>query len=183
MERTVLTFGVISGAILATMTAVMMPLCMNGTISMRNSELLGYTTMALAYIAVFFGIRSYRERNNGGTITFGKAFQVGILITLVTCAVYVIGWEIVYWGFMPDFGDKYAAFTLENMKTGGATPAALAKAQAEMARFKELYRNPLFNIGMTFLEVFPVGLIVTLVSAAILRKKTPTATRTVAVAS
>jgi hypothetical protein len=182
MKRTVLTYGLLSGAILATMTAVMMPLCMNGTISMSNSEILGYTAMALAFIAVFFGIRSYRERNNRGTITFGKAFQVGILITLVTCAVYVIGWEIVYWGFMPDFGDKYAAVALERMQNDGATPAALAKAQTEMARFKVLYRNPFFNIGMTFLEVFPVGLIVTLVSAAILRKKTPTATRTVVVA-
>ena len=177
MKKTVLTYGLISGAVLATMTAILTPLlCMNRTINLRHSEIFGYTAMVLAYIAVFFGIRSYRDRNNGGTITFGRAFQVGILITLVTCAVYVIGWEIVFWGFIPDFGDKYAALALERMQNDGATPAALATAQAEMARFKELYRNPLFNVGMTFLEVFPVGLIVTLVSAAILRKKTPTAT-------
>ena len=88
-------------------------------------------------------------------------------------AVYVIAWEIVYWGFIPDFGDKFAAITLEKMKANGATPEAMVKAEAEMARFKELYKNPLFNVGITFLEIFPVGLIVTLVSAAILRKKAP----------
>lgn len=173
MKKTVITHGLISGGILATLTAIMMPLFMNGTIDMRNSQVLGYTAMILSFVAVFFGIRSYRERNNGGAITFGRAFKVGILITLITCAVYVIGWEIVYWTFLPDFGDKYAAFALEQMRADGATPAAMAKAQTDMARFKELYKNPFFNVGITFLEVFPVGLIVTLVSAAILRKKTP----------
>jgi hypothetical protein len=119
MKKLVLTYGLISGGILAILTAIMFPLCLNGTIDMRHSQLLGYTMMALAFIAVFFGIRTYREHHNGGTITFGKAFKVGILITLVTCAMYVIGWEIVYWGFLPDFGDKYAAYTLEKMKTDG----------------------------------------------------------------
>jgi hypothetical protein len=173
MKKTVLTYGLISGGILAALTAIMVPACINGGIHPTNSQLLGYTMMVLAFIAVFLGIRSYRERNNGGVITFGKAFKVGILITLVTCAMYVIGWEIVYWGFLPDFGDKYAAYTLEAMRADGATPAAIAEARANMEKFKELYKNPFFNVGITFLEVFPVGLIVTLVSAAILRKKAP----------
>ncbi len=175
MKKTVLIFGLISGGILATMTAIMMPLCMNGTIDFSYGEIIGYTSMALAFIAVFLGIRSYREHQGGGAITFGKAFKVGILITLVTCAVYVIGWQIVYWNFIPDFGDKFAAYTLEKMRADGATADALTKAQSDMARFQELYKNPFFNVGITFLEVFPVGLIVTLVSAAILRKKTPVA--------
>jgi len=173
MKKLVLIHGLISGVILATLTAILIPLCMSGTIEMRHSQTLGYTLMMLAFIAVFFGIRSYREHHNGGVITFGKAFKVGILITLVTCAMYVIGWEIVYWGFLPDFGDKYAAYTLEKMKADGATPAAIAEARANMEKFKDLYRNPFFNVGITFLEIFPVGLIVTLVSAAILRKKAP----------
>lgn len=173
MKKTVLTFGLLSGGILSAISSIMMPLCLNGMIPSENMELIGYATMVLAFVAVFFGIRSYRERHGGGTITFGKAFKVGLLITLITCAVYVIAWEIVYWGFIPDFGDKFAAITLEKMKAGGATPEAMVKAQAEMARFKELYKNPLFNVGITFMEIFPVGLVVTLVSAAILRRKTP----------
>jgi len=79
----------------------------------------------------------------------------------------------VFWNFIPDFGDKFAAYSLEKMREDGASAVALAKAQQDMVRFKELYKNPLINIGMTFIEVFPVGLIVTLVSAAILRKKNP----------
>jgi hypothetical protein len=151
------------------MTAIMVPLCMNGTMDFSNSELIGYTSMVLAFISVFLGIRSYREKA-GGSITVGRAFKVGILITLVTCAVYVIGWEIVYWGFIPDFGDKYAALTLDNLRKEGATPQKIAAAEKQMASFKEWYRNPILNVGVTFLEIFPGGLIVTLVSAAILRR-------------
>src|SRR5687768_11179568 len=118
LKKTVLVWGLISGGIVAAMTAIMIPLVLNGRIDMSKGQLLGFTTMFLAFLAVFFGIRSYREKT-GGAITFGKAFKVGILISLVTCAVYVIGWEIVYWGFLPDFGDRYAALTLENLRKEG----------------------------------------------------------------
>jgi hypothetical protein len=175
MKRQVLTFGLICGAILGGMTAVMVPLCMNGTATFDHAEIFGYTIQVFAFLLVFFGIRSYRE-SAGGTITFGKAFQVGILVTLIACAVYVISWEIVYYNFVPDFADKYAAHVLEKLRTKGATQAAIAAATREMTRFKELYRNPFINAGMTFMEVFPVGLIVTAISAAILRRKTPRAT-------
>ena len=173
MKKIVWTFGLIAGAILGGMTAVMVPLGMNGTVSFDHSEIVGYTVMVLAFLLVFFGIRSYRENVAGGTITFGKAFQVGILVTLVASAVYVASWEIMYYNFVPDFGDKYAAHQLEKMKAKGETAQKIEAAKAEMAKFKELYRNPAFNAGITFLEVLPVGLVVTLVSAAILRRRAP----------
>ena len=172
MKKIVLTFGLISGGILLTMGAVILPLCMSGVIDFDNSEIVGYSAMVLAFLLVFFGIRTYRENVGGGAITFGKAFKVGILITLISCAVYVIAWEIVYFNFVPDFADKYQTFTIEKMRGRGASAASLEAEQKKMARFKELYANPFINAGITFMEVFPVGLIVTLVSAAILRKKT-----------
>jgi hypothetical protein len=177
MKRIVLKFGVISGGILAALTAMTLPLseCFNGPLSSASSELVGYTIMVLSFVCVFFGVKSYRETVGSGAITFGRAFGVGILITLMTCAVYVVGWEIIYWGFIPDFGDKYAAIVLEKLRASGASPGKLAAETAKMARFKELYRNPFFNVGMTFVEVFPVGLIVTLVSAGILRRSAPPA--------
>jgi Protein of unknown function (DUF4199) len=174
MKKTVLKYGAISGAVVGVLAGILTPLCLNGNVDPSNMQVFGYTMMVLAFIAVFLGIRSYREQQ-GGTITFGRAFKVGILITLMACAVYVIGWEIVYWGFMPDFGDKYAAYTLQKMEAEGATPAAIAEARIKMAEFVKLYRNPFFNVGMTFMEIFPVGLIMTLISAAILRKKAPAA--------
>lgn len=171
MLRTVLTFGLISGGVLAALTATIVPMCLNGTMDFENSEILGYTTMALSFLAVFFGIRSYRQNVMGGTITFGKAFKVGILITLVTCSVYVAGWEIVYWNFVPDFGDKYAAKMMEKMEKSGASAEKVAAEKAKMASFQKLYKNPLFNVGITFLEVFPMGLVMTLIASGALRKK------------
>ncbi|HWW63005.1 MAG TPA: DUF4199 domain-containing protein, partial [Thermoanaerobaculia bacterium] len=171
MKKIVLTFGLISGAIVASLGAILMPLCMNGTIDYEKSEIIGYTTMFFAFLLVFFGIRSYRDNVRGGAITFGKAFQVGILMTLITCTVYVVSWEIVYFNFMPDFVEKYSAYMIARKQAGGASDVEIAKTVQEMADFKRLYANPLFNVGMTFMEIFPVGLLMTLLSAAILRRK------------
>jgi len=176
MKKTVLTFGLISGGILMAMMAITVPLCINGDHTELLGYFLGYTSMILAFLLVFFGIRSYRENAAGGSITFGRAFKVGILITLITCAMYVVTWEIVYYGFIPDFADKYAAHQIAAMQKSGATAAAIAETKQKMAEFAVAYRNPLYNIGMTFLEVFPVGLIMTLISAAILRRKPAMAT-------
>jgi hypothetical protein len=172
MKKTILTFGLISGAILGGVTAIMVPLCMDGTMSFDHAEIFGYTVQVLSFLLVFFGIRSYREEA-GGAISFGKAFQVGILVTLVACAMYVVSWEIVYYRFVPDFGDRYAARVLEKMKEKGESAEKIAKTTKDMAAFKEMYKNPAINAGITFMEVFPVGLAVTLLSAAILRRKTP----------
>lgn len=171
MKRFALTYGLIAGGILATLMAVTLPLVINRQIDLHASQAFGYTSMVLAFLMVFLGIRSYRERVAGGFITFGKAFTVGILITLVASAVYVGVWQIIYWGFIPDFGEIYAACVIDDMKGDGASAAEIAKTEREMADFQRLYRNPLFNVAITFLEVFPVGLVVTLVSAAILRRK------------
>ena len=171
MKKIVLRFGLASGAILLVLSSIMMPLCMNGTLDMDISQVLGYSAMVLAFLMVFFGVRSYRDNVAGGSIGFGKAFQVGILITLITCAIYVIAWEITYFNFMPDFLDKYSAHVLEKMRASGESVAAIQEQAAQLATMAKYYDNVLFNIAITFMEIFPVGLIVTLVSAAILRRK------------
>lgn len=171
MKKIVLRFGLASGAILVALSSIMLPLCISGRIDFDNMELVGYSTMVLAFLMVFAGIKSYRDNAGGGAISFGKAFKVGILITLITCAIYVLAWEITYYGFWPDFTDQYSAHMLERMRADGASEAAIQAEAAKMAGMAKLYKNPLFNIGITFIEIFPVGLIVTLVSAAILRRK------------
>jgi len=171
MKKIVLRFGLASGFLLMALTAVTLPLCMNGTLDFDNSQLVGYSAMVLAFLFVFFGIRSYRDNVVGGAIGFGKAFQVGLLISLVTCAMYVIAWEIAYYNFFPDFFDQYSAHVLERMRTAGESEAAIRETTAQMAKMGKLYKNLFFNVGITFLEVFPVGLVVTLVSAGILRRK------------
>lgn len=171
MKRTVLKFGLISGLVLSAVSAVLTPLCTRGVIDFGAAQVIGYSAMVLSFLLVFFGIRSYRDEVAGGTITFGKAFGVGLLIAVVACAVYVVAWEIFYFNFFPDFLDTYGEYVIDRLRAGGATAAEIAAKEAEMARFAELYANPLINVLITFMEPFPVGLVVTLVSAAILRRK------------
>jgi hypothetical protein len=173
MKQIVWKYGLGSSAVLVVLMTVMMWLCFGGTVDFGLSEVLGYTSMVLSFVLVFFGIRAYRDEVMGGGITFGKAFKVGLLMTLITCGVYVLVWEIVYWGFYPTFLDDYGALHLERLRDAGETEAAIAEARAQMAKFAELYKNPAINAAITFLEVFPVGLVATLVSAGILRRRTP----------
>jgi hypothetical protein len=170
MKKTVLTFGLISGAICALMIQGTMPF--EAKIGFEKAEIIGYTTLVLAALLVFFGVRSYRQNVSGGRLSFGRGFAVGILISLVASLCYVTTWEITYFGFMPDFGDKYAAHMIERAKASGASQQVIDKKVTEAQQFSKNYRNPVINIGYTFMEIFPVGLAATLLSAAILRRKT-----------
>lgn len=169
MKKTVLTFGLISGGISAAMMLVTLPFV--DKIGFEKGEILGYTVMVLSALMVFFGVRSYRENAGGGRLTFGRGFAVGILITLISSVCYVATWEIVYFKLMPDFADKYAAHMVERAKASGASQQKIDESVRQAKQFKQMYDNPAINVGITFMEVFPVGLVVTLVSAGILRKK------------
>lgn len=164
MKKTVLTFGLISGAIIMVLMWGTLPFI--DKIDPNRSMIIGYTTMVLSFMLVFFGIRSYRENYGGGTITFGRAFAVGILITLISSAMFVISWEIMYFG-VPGFAARFLAMYTTMVKNSGASPE---KIQAQLDLMKS-YNNPLVNAAITFTEPFPVGLIITLISALILRKK------------
>lgn len=169
MKKTVLTFGLISGAILSLMMLATLPFI--DKIGFDKGEIIGYTTMVLSFLLVFFGIRSYRETVGGGTITFGRAFSVGILITLISCVCYVVTWEIIYFKLAPGFAEKYANYMMEQLRASGASQQVIEAKLQEMKSFIAMYDNPLINAAISFIEPFPVGLIMTLISAAILRRK------------
>jgi hypothetical protein len=169
MKKTVWTFGLISGAISVVMMFGTLPYA--DRIGFDKSEVIGYTTMVLSFLMVFFGIRSYRDNVDGGAITFGKALSIGLLITLISCVCYVASWEILYFNFMPDFLDKYAAHMVEQAKSSGASDSAILAQIQAIQKMKERYNNPIYNVAITFIEPLPVGLIITFLSAAILRRK------------
>lgn len=169
MKKTVLTFGLISGVLSALMMATTMPLM--DKIGSDRGFIIGYTAIVLAFLLVFFGIRSYRENVGGGAISFGRGLAVGILITLISTAFYVATWEVLYFKVMPDFGDKFAGYMVEQARASGGSPEAIAAKEREAREFKVMYDRPLINMAYTFIEPFPVGVLITLVSAAVLRRK------------
>jgi hypothetical protein len=173
MKKTVLTFGIISGVIISVLTGAMM--IIEDKTSLGHGKSLGmavgYTIMVASFLLVYFGIRSYRDNTLDGQIGFGRAFACGILITLITTVCYVAMWEILYFNFMPHFMDGYFAAQIHKVQSSGLDPAATAAQVAAIQRSQQLYQNPLVNMAYTFIEPFPVGLIITLVSAALLRRK------------
>ena len=169
MKKTVLVFGLISGVISASLMLLAIPF--EDRIGYDRALIVGYTTIVLSFLLVFFGIRSYRENVGGGEITFARGFGVGILITLISCVLYVAAWEVAYYFFMPDFFDRYGAHLVEKSQAEGASQAKIDAEKAQMEAYKKMYANPLINGAMTFIEPFPVGLGITLLSAAVLRKK------------
>ncbi len=171
MRRFVLTYGLIAGAILSAMMFITF-IGFHDQIGFGSTGLIvGYTTMVIAFLMVYFGVKAYRDNVAPDGLTFGRAFKVGLLITLIATACYVASWQVIYYGFAPDFMDKYAEYSLEEARKSGASAAELAEKSSEMKEFAELYRNPLVNIGFTFLEPLPVGLLFTLMTAGVLGRK------------
>lgn len=175
MKKTVLTFGLISGAILAIVSGGSM--LIQNKVGAGHGQafqmVVGYTIMVAAFLLIYFGIRSYRDNQLDGQITFGRAFACGILIALITTVCYVAMWEVLFFGFMPHSMDGYWAAQIASVQAAGHDAATTAMQVAAIRHQQELYQNPLVNIAYTFIEPFPVGLLITLISAAVLRRKTP----------
>ena len=169
MKKTIVTFGLISGAISSVMMVSTVPFLEK--IGDEKAYIIGYTSMVLSFLLVYFGIRSYRDNVSGGHISFGKAFKLGLAITMISCVCYVVTWEILSHTVMTDFVDKYAAHMVEKVRASGASAAEVEKTIQSMKDFKEIYKNPFINVAMTFIEPFPVGLLMTLISAGVLRKR------------
>ena len=168
MLRTILKYGVVAGLVVgACMSATF--LGFDGMPPMPWGMVIGYATMLLALGAVFAGIRRHRDADRGGVIGFWPAFGIGVGISVVAAIFYVVAWEALQAATDMDFATTYAQAMLENARADGASAEALATMRAELAAFKVQYADPLFRLPMTFAEIFPVGVLVSLVSAALLR--------------
>lgn len=170
MKKIVLRYGLIAGLIVSLFMMIGMLICHKNP-DFEGSMVLGYASMLAAFTFIFLGIRKQRNQHGNGSITFGKAFMTGLYIALISSTMYVVVWLIVYYGFMPDFMDKYAEHALKKAADSGASPAELEKMTAEMAGYRDMYKNPLGVILLTYMEILPLGLIVTLISALILKRK------------
>ena len=170
LKRTVLINGLIAGVIVSVITVGINPLVENGTINYDAGVLLGYASMIVAFTTIFFGIRKYRDHVLTGVISFGRAFKVGILITLVASGIYASAWDIYYRSSTTDFTERYTQQYLDKMEAEGATSEEIASMRTEMDAFNEMYKNPVVRFGITLMEILPVGLAISLLSAAILSK-------------
>jgi hypothetical protein len=171
MKRIVLIFGSIAGVIVGGMFLATWPLHENGTLTPESGMLVGYTTMVIALSLIFFGVKSYRDNQLNGSISFGKALVVGLWISLVAAIIYALTWEIMYNTIASDYLKKWADYSIEKMTQAGASAEEIMAEKKEMAEMFEWYKNPLLRFGMTMAEILPVGILISLICAALLRKK------------
>jgi hypothetical protein len=173
MKKNVLVFGIISGLLISIFMSGSMiyasknPDAEHGT----NSMLIGYLSMLIAFSLIFVAVKNYRDKQNDGVISFGTAFKMGLLIALIGSTMYVITWAFVYHYYLPDFMEKYVAQMIENARAT-STPQELQQFTVKMNEQKEMYKNPIWFSLFTYMEILPVGLIVSIITALILKRKT-----------
>lgn len=168
MKKNVLVCGLIGGAWLSIMLVYSIYLCYQKE-SFEGNMVLGFAGMILAFSLIFIAVRNYRNKYNGGVITFGKAFKIGLYIALIASSMYVLTWVIDYYLFVPDFMDKFTEHSLNIAKTKG--PEALAKAEEQIAWYIKMYKSPLMVVLLTYMEVLPIGVLIALIAAFILKRK------------
>ena len=174
MQKVILIFGLIAGVIVSVFMVIIMGMCESGTINLDTSDFIGYGSMVIALSMIFFGVKSFRDNYQNGAIKFGKALQVGMLITVVASLIYAIAGE-TYYQIDPEsqmaMMDKYADHHINKMKEKGALPAEIDQKAKEMADLKEMSKSPVIRFAITLFLILPVGILITVISAALLRKK------------
>ena len=168
MKKVILIFGIIAGIIVSAMLFISMA---GGSMDFENGELLGYATMIIALSTIFFGIKTYRDKYLNGSIRFGKAFLMGLYISLVASTMYMASWMIIINTYGADFMDEYYQYSVEKLKNSGEEQQEIDLQIQQMEEYKELYKSPVVQIGVTYLEILPVGLLISLISATILRRR------------
>lgn len=171
MRKVILINGLIAGLIVSGMMIITQPLLRDGTINYDNGMIVGYASMVIALSMIFFGIKTYRDQYENGSVSFWQAFKVGILIAMVASIMYALTWEVYYRVAAPDFMTHYTEYSLEKMKKDGATQAELSTARTELEEWGVLYQNPFIRFLMTLMEIVPVGIVISLIAAAILKEK------------
>lgn len=162
-----LIYGLLSGLVIAgTLTA---GLALGPENSIFSSVWFGFLVMFVALSFVFMGVKRYRDVEKGGVIRFLPALGIGLAMALVATLAYVVVWEIYLASTGYRFMDEFIAATERGMLAEGKSPGEIAAARAEWQWVRDNYPNPLIRIPITFIEMFPAGVIVALFSAAVLR--------------
>ena len=175
MKKNILVFGSIAGVIVATFMAISMAFFSADSNHGSGAMAIGFASMAVAFSFVFVGIKNFRDKQNAGVVTFGQAFVLGLMISLLASTIYVLTWAVEYHFFLPDFMEKYSDMQIRQLKESGLTGAELEASISSIQSMAEQYHNPFLFTVYTYLEILPVGILITLISAFILKRKTPVA--------
>jgi len=168
MFRDILKYGLIGGLVVGIIDFTMFTMAGDDP-HFENGMLIGYTVMLVALSSVFLGIKHHRDAGLGGVIRFWPAFGMGLAISGIAAVFYVVAWEASQAITHADFIGAYSSAVLAQAHADGKSAKEIAELTIELAKLKVNYANPLWRVAMTFTEIFPVGVLVSLVSALLLR--------------
>lgn len=168
MWKRIAVYGIAAGAIVGAQFTAVMALSQGREVGAWGVAI-GYATMLLALSLVFVAVKRQRDLALGGVIRFLPALAMGLAISTVAGIIYATTWEAILAVTGMDFAGDYARQIIEQQKAKGLTGPELEKLIRDMETFKAQYAQPLYRFGATFLEIAPVGVLVSLVSAGLLR--------------
>jgi hypothetical protein len=174
MQKTIIRYGLIAGALIASLmiisTLIMKSIGFD-KVGFDYSFFIGQSYIIASMSMIYFGIKYYRDTHNQGKITFGKGLLIGLGIMAIACVAYSLAWLVVYYNFIPNFIDDYTNYYINQIKGAGGGQAEIDKLMIEIKSFREWYKNPISIFTITLIEPTPVGLVIALISALILKKK------------
>ncbi|MBD1391966.1 DUF4199 domain-containing protein [Mucilaginibacter glaciei] len=173
MKRNVIVFGLLSGALISTFTVITMAVCYRSP-QFEGSMVMGFSAMLIAFSFIFVAVKNYRDKYNDGFVSFGKAFQIGLLISLIGSTMYVLAWATEYHFFMPDWMERYTAHSLQTLHASGKSANVIAEKTKEIKAMNESYKSPVIFTLYTYAEILPMGILVSLIAALILKRKSNT---------
>lgn len=169
MKSIIIRYSLFGGAIVAAMLVGGAVYCYS-TGRFEGSMVLGFASMLLAFSFIFVAVKTQRDKFQGGSISFGQAFKTGLTIAFITSTIYVLVWLICYYVFVPDFMEQFSNYSIEKAKASGASAEKIADEIKMQQKYMEMYKNPLFVILLTYVEILPLGILVSLVAALVLRR-------------
>jgi len=168
MKKIVLIYGIIASVLIAGSSSLLLLLSKDNH---HSSEWLGYLVMIIGLSMIFVGIKQYRDKNLGGVIGFAKSLQIGVLISLIAGLSYVASWELYYQNSDQNFIEQYFNAHIEDMRSNGSSDSEISAMEQQKIDYAANYENFFYRILMTFMEIFPVGLVISFISAFLLKTK------------
>jgi Protein of unknown function (DUF4199) len=170
MKKLIIRYGMISGLMISLFMILSLALFFKDGCGDESSMYYGFGTMLVSLSLIYFAIRRFRNEKPEN-YKYSSALLIGLGISLICSLMYVITWEIAFNNFVPDFMDKYAAFYIQGLEKDGMAAAEIAIEKAKMDEQVVMYQKTWYRMGITFTEIFPMGLLVSLVAPIFVRKK------------
>lgn len=169
MKKNVLVFGLIAGVISSLWFIVQHVLGLE--IDFDSGMWFGYASMLVAFSMIIVAVKKYRDTQNHGAISFGRALSIGLLVSFIAATFYVLVWLVYYYTVESDIMERYATFVIDELRASGASQAVIDAQQQEMGEFAEMYKNPVYVVLFTYMEILPVGILVSLITALVMKRK------------